>query len=314
MTAEPTATPVTCGLLAGTTAPSGMTTEEVTVTTPVSLLSSRMVVPPAGAGSLRLTGRLLACPGDSVGTVPTLTVLLVLPVSATASAYPAAEAVITALPSATPVTSKAAELSPALICTVDGVTVTSAVLLLARLIVRPPAGAGSSSTTVPGMVRPTPTSGSSSRLMVRSATVTVPAPDVNPSALAVSTAVPAAVLLSSGTSMTDSPAATATVDGGAMTEALSLARASTSPPGPAGRSSVTRRFPEAYVGRSRVGTAIVGGVAEIVTVAGVESTVRSLTSSVAAYSPARSGVKLGVAVVASASVAVEPSGPVRVQA
>src|SRR5690606_11333517 len=158
--------------------------------------------------------------------------------------------------------------SPALICTVDGATVTSAVLLLARLIVRPPGGAGSSSTTVPGMVRPTPTSGSSARLMVRSPTGTVPAPDVNPSALAVSTAVPAAVLLSSGTSMTDSPAATATVDGGAITKVLSLARASTSPPGPAGRCSVTRSVPEAYVGSSRPATAIVGSVAEIVTVSG----------------------------------------------
>src|SRR5690606_13835512 len=124
---------------------------------------------------------------------------------------------------------------------------------------------------------------------VRSATVTVPAPDVNPSALAVSTAVPAAVLLSSGTSMTDSPAATATVDGGAMTEALSLARASTSPPGPAGRSSVTRRFPEAYVGSSRLETAIVGRVAEIVTVAGGEAEVPAVATRRAAYCPARAG-------------------------
>src|SRR6056297_200012 len=79
MTVLPTVWPVTCGLADGVESPSAMNMEASTVATLGFSDSSRMVVPPAGAGSLRLIGRLTLLPGVIAGTSPTLTVSLVLP-------------------------------------------------------------------------------------------------------------------------------------------------------------------------------------------------------------------------------------------
>ncbi len=63
---DPMATPVTCGLAAGTCCPAGMKTLAVTVAIAVLLLVKSMVTPPAGAGAVRLTTRLVDCPGATV--------------------------------------------------------------------------------------------------------------------------------------------------------------------------------------------------------------------------------------------------------
>src|SRR5438477_1193890 len=59
MLTAPIATPVTCGLEAGTSAPAGMKTLAVTVAMVVSLLVKLIVTPPVGAGVDRLTAKLL---------------------------------------------------------------------------------------------------------------------------------------------------------------------------------------------------------------------------------------------------------------
>jgi hypothetical protein len=64
--ADPKATPVTIGCVAGVVAPAGIVTVDVTVSFVVSVLVSVMVSPPGGAGEDRVTAMGAVCPGATV--------------------------------------------------------------------------------------------------------------------------------------------------------------------------------------------------------------------------------------------------------
>ena len=139
----PMLTPVNCGGEAGVVAPAGMKTVAVTVAFEVSLLTSVMVTPPAGAPTGKLTANGTDCPAGS----DTLCGRLIGPKSTTiALAVMSAKvgralAWITAVPGATPVTGSDADVAFGGKTTVAG-TVAIVVSLELVLTVNPLAGAG----------------------------------------------------------------------------------------------------------------------------------------------------------------------------
>ena len=141
--AEPMPAPVTCGCVAGTVAPCGMTTlAGVTVTFEASLLFSVTVTPPAGAGA----GRVTVNGADWPNLTGVLAGDLIAPVTFTAAVAKAGKfltvalAVITVDPGAIPVTGTATLVAPAAKLTVAG-TVALLGSLELRLTIKPAAGA-----------------------------------------------------------------------------------------------------------------------------------------------------------------------------
>ena len=159
MVTEPRFTPLTKGCVAGVVAPAVMNTVEDTVALVVSLLLSVTVTPPAGApvGSVTVNAAEWASPTVTFDcraippAVTTLTLAVVL-------AMEGALALITVLPTCTPVTGTLTLVAPAANVTVAG-TVAIAGLAELRFTVRPAAGAGPDSVSVrfcvvgPTMVR-----------------------------------------------------------------------------------------------------------------------------------------------------------------
>src|SRR6266478_6059037 len=108
----PKETPVTVGLAAGICCPWAMKTLELTVPTAGLLLVRLIVTPPAGAGMPMLSARPELWPGAT--TRPWARVISedVTVTVRVAGAKPGAEAVMVAVPAATPVTVNAPDVDP----------------------------------------------------------------------------------------------------------------------------------------------------------------------------------------------------------
>jgi hypothetical protein len=142
MVADPIATAVTCGCVAGVVLPAAINTLAGIVTLVVSLLARLTVTPPAGAACVRVTAKVADRPSPTVvvagtlidggGMTVTLAVALGMPVTLAV--------IVTGPPTVTPVTVTVALVAPAAKLTVAG-TVATAVLLELRFTVKPPAGA-----------------------------------------------------------------------------------------------------------------------------------------------------------------------------
>jgi hypothetical protein len=148
--ADPTATPVACGCVAGWVCPAAMVTLGGTVTFEVSELTSDIVTPAWGAGNDIVTGNDTDWPGATVVFVGTL----ILPAFCTVIVAVAfttnddeVDVVIVAVPDETLVTGTGTLVAPAARDTVAG-TVATPVALEVRFTVRPPAGAGDASVSV----------------------------------------------------------------------------------------------------------------------------------------------------------------------
>jgi hypothetical protein len=165
--AVPMLTPFTCGLETGIVCPAAMNKLGVIVAIDVSLLAKLTVTPPAGAGAVRLIGKLTLCPRPIAGRAPRLINVLVTVTLVVPEVKPVALPVtVTGPPRATPVTVNVPVVLPTGIVTDEGATVAMAVFALDKVTAEPPAGAGCGSVIVPLIVRPTPTSGLPSVSMI----------------------------------------------------------------------------------------------------------------------------------------------------
>jgi hypothetical protein len=180
MVADPIATAVTCGCVAGVVLPAAINTLAGIVTLVVSLLARLTVTPPAGAACDRLTANVGDRPSprvvvagtliDGGGMTVTLAVALGMPVTLAV--------IVTGPPTATPVTVTGTLVAPAAKLTVAG-TVALLVSLELRLTVKPLAGAcppARFSVRVP--VLPTTIDNGDPVKFSVADTVTVPVPDV----------------------------------------------------------------------------------------------------------------------------------------
>ena len=147
MTADPRLMPLSCDGVAGDVVPPAMKTLGVTVAFEVSLLASRTVTPPAGAGAGKVTGSMMACPSPTVVLAGRLIAPIVPPgVTCTcplAGVNPLADAVTVAHPRLMPFTAGArlGIKAPCGMKMFEGATVTVEGSLLTSEINTPPAGA-----------------------------------------------------------------------------------------------------------------------------------------------------------------------------
>ena len=153
MTADPRLMPLTCDGVAGDVVPPAMKTLGVTVAFEVSLLDSRTVTPPAGAGAGKVTGSMTACPSPTVvlagrliapGVPPGVTCTCPL-----AGVNPLADAVTIAHPRLMPFTvgARLGAVKPCGMKMFNGATVTAEGSLLTSEINTPPGGAADDNIT-----------------------------------------------------------------------------------------------------------------------------------------------------------------------
>ena len=143
MTAAPGALPVTCGAVAGVTAPAAIVTVDGEMLTLVLLLDKETIVPPAGAGAERVICKGTDCPSATFGLVSVIAPLFWTVTDVLAPVIPdtCELAVTVVVPAATPVIETLTEVAPAMKVTVEG-KLTMPAGLAARLTTRPPVGAG----------------------------------------------------------------------------------------------------------------------------------------------------------------------------
>jgi hypothetical protein len=190
-----------------------------------------------------------------------------------------AEARTEVLPALTPVTVTFALVDPAETVTFGG-TVATLVLVLARVIICPPAPAGADKFTVsePDVVATT-FSGFGASVITTFATLTVAVPSVKPGAVAVMLVLPAPVGVTVTFAVVE-PGRIVAFRGTVATLVLLLARLMSWPPVPAGAVSVTVSEPDAFVTMfNGLGVRVIGGggAATIVTVEGALFAMPSLT-------------------------------------